>query len=93
MREVDGKTVAIHDHSHKRRKDYNVEDPALIKQLQGRIQRRVVPEIRKVHQFKVTRMERYLVACYAAEDGPFPRPPRQYHQGHRRTAASPFPST
>jgi predicted 2-oxoglutarate/Fe(II)-dependent dioxygenase YbiX len=36
--------------------------------LQGRIGRRVVPEILKVHQFNVTRMERYIVACYRAED-------------------------
>jgi hypothetical protein len=28
-----------------------------------------VPEITKIHQFKVTRMERYIVSCYDAEDG------------------------
>jgi peroxiredoxin len=68
MREVNGKTTLITDHNHKRRKDYNIEDPQLIQTLQGRIRRRIVPEIAKVHQFKVTRMERYLVGCYAAED-------------------------
>jgi predicted 2-oxoglutarate/Fe(II)-dependent dioxygenase YbiX/peroxiredoxin len=68
MREVDGKTVAVHDHGHKRRRDYLIEDDALIKQTQARMLRRVVPEIHKVHQFKVTRMERYIVSCYAAED-------------------------
>jgi predicted 2-oxoglutarate/Fe(II)-dependent dioxygenase YbiX len=91
MREVDGKTVAMHDHNHKRRKDYNVEDPNLIKQLQHRIQRRIVPEIRKVHQFKVTRMERYLVACYAAEDGAHFRAHRDNTTkgtAHRRFAVS-----
>jgi peroxiredoxin/predicted 2-oxoglutarate/Fe(II)-dependent dioxygenase YbiX len=91
MREVDGKTVAMHDHNHKRRKDYNVEDPNLIKQLQHRIQRRIVPEIRKVHQFKVTRMERYLVACYAAEDGAYFRAHRDNTTkgtAHRRFAVS-----
>ncbi|HEX2137117.1 MAG TPA: 2OG-Fe(II) oxygenase, partial [Microvirga sp.] len=67
MREVDGKTVGVYDHAHKRRKDYTIEDPDLIRQTQSRIQRRVVPEILKVHQFKVTRMERYIVSCYAAE--------------------------
>jgi predicted 2-oxoglutarate/Fe(II)-dependent dioxygenase YbiX len=40
----------------------------LIKELQGRFIRRVVPQIQKAHQFKVTRMERYIVSCYAAED-------------------------
>jgi peroxiredoxin len=68
MREINGKTTLITDPSHKKRKDYTIEDPQLIQVLQGRIRRRVVPEIAKVHQFKVTRMERYLVGCYAAED-------------------------
>ena len=40
-----------------------------MRQLQIRIRRRIVPEILKVHQFKATRMERYIVSCYAAEDG------------------------
>ena len=68
MREVDGKTVEIRDNKHKVRRDVLLEDPALIRQTQVRIHRRIVPEIRKVHQFQVTRMERYLVACYAAEE-------------------------
>jgi peroxiredoxin/predicted 2-oxoglutarate/Fe(II)-dependent dioxygenase YbiX len=69
MREVGGKTVGISDPGFKRRKDYNIEDRALISALQTRFLRRVVPEIAKVHQFKATRMERYIVSCYAAEDG------------------------
>ena len=69
MRDVQGKTVEVHDHRHKRRRDYLIEDPEVIKHAQGRFIRRVVPEIAKVHQFKVTRMERYIVCCYAAEDG------------------------
>jgi peroxiredoxin/predicted 2-oxoglutarate/Fe(II)-dependent dioxygenase YbiX len=68
MREVDGKTVAQHDYNHKRRKDYVIDDRALMMETQARINRRVVPEVRKVHQFEVTRMERYIVSCYAAED-------------------------
>jgi predicted 2-oxoglutarate/Fe(II)-dependent dioxygenase YbiX/peroxiredoxin len=69
MREVDGRTVLVHDHAHKRRKDYVIEDRAVIAETQERIRRRIVPEILKVHQFRVTRMERYIVSCYAAEDG------------------------
>src|SRR6185503_19658148 len=68
MREEGGKTVGVHDHSHKRRKDYLIDDLDLQKKLQARVQRRIVPEIRKVHQFHATRMERYIVSCYAAED-------------------------
>jgi len=68
MREVDGKTVAVQDYAHKRRRDYNIEDRDIIRQSQQRIQRRIVPEVLKIHQFTVTRMERYIVCCYAAED-------------------------
>jgi predicted 2-oxoglutarate/Fe(II)-dependent dioxygenase YbiX len=68
MREVDGKTVSVTDHRHKRRRDYTITDQAVIDRTRERIRRRVAPEILKVHQFKVTRMERYIVCCYAAED-------------------------
>ena len=69
MREIGGKTVSVTDPGFKRRKDHEIEDKELVAALQGRFLRRVVPEIAKVHQFKVTRMERYIVSCYAAEDG------------------------
>src|SRR5215207_719208 len=67
--EANGKTVLMTDPEHKKRQDYTVEDKALITQIQQRITRRVTPEIEKVHFFKPTRMERYIVSCYAAEDG------------------------
>jgi peroxiredoxin len=69
MREIAGRTVGVTDPGHKRRKDYDITDKDLISGLQARFLRRVVPEIAKVHQFQVTRMERYIVSCYAAEDG------------------------
>ena len=69
VREMNGKTVLLTDAAHKRRKDYVINDPELIRQTQLRVRRRVVPEILKVHQFKATRMERYIVSCYAVEDG------------------------
>lgn len=69
MREIDGRTVGVTDPGFKRRKDYYIEDRELISALQGRFLSRVVPEIAKVHRFGVTRMERYIVSCYAAEDG------------------------
>jgi predicted 2-oxoglutarate/Fe(II)-dependent dioxygenase YbiX len=69
MQEVDGKTVMKHDPSRKSRKDYLLQDEDLIKLIQRRVQRRVAPEIMKVHAFNATRMERYIVCCYTAEDG------------------------
>jgi predicted 2-oxoglutarate/Fe(II)-dependent dioxygenase YbiX len=68
MREVGGKTVGVNDYRHKRRRDHTITDAEVIAATQARFRRRVVPEIAKVHQFHVTRMERYIVACYAAED-------------------------
>lgn len=69
MREIGGKTVGVTDPGFKRRKDYLIEDNEFVTALQTRFLRRVVPQIAKIHQFKVTRMERYIVSCYAAEDG------------------------
>ncbi|MGI8526477.1 MAG: 2OG-Fe(II) oxygenase, partial [Pseudolabrys sp.] len=69
MREVNGKTVPALNAEHKRRADYTISDPELIRLLQGKVQRRVVPEIAKAHQFKVTRMERYIVGCYDSGSG------------------------
>jgi peroxiredoxin len=68
MREVDGKTVGVHDYSHKRRRDFTITDEKVIEQTRERIRRRVAPEIMKIHQFRVTRMERYIVSCYAADE-------------------------
>lgn len=91
MREVDGKTVTTHNSNHKKRKDFTITDPELIKQLQNRIIRRINPEIERVHFFRPTRMERYIIACYAAEDGGHFRPHRDNTTkgtAHRRFAVS-----
>lgn len=69
MREIDGRTVGVNDLRHKSRRDVNIEDQTLVAAIQQRFRRRVVPEILKVHQFTVTRMERYMVGCYSAEEG------------------------
>ena len=91
VRQIGDKTLMIADPDFKRRKDFTITDPALIKSLQARILRRVVPEIQKVHHFKATRMERYIVSCYAAEDGGHFRPHRDNTTkatAHRRFAVS-----
>lgn len=69
MRESGGKTVGVIDPSFKRRRDHAITDEALKIEIQTRILRKVVPEIAKVHQFHVTRMERYIVSCYSQQDG------------------------
>lgn len=64
MRDVGGKTVEVKDYGHKRRSDLILEDETLLQELRRRIHRRIVPEIQKVHFFNVTRIERFIVACY-----------------------------
>ncbi len=91
MREVAGKTVLLSDPKHKTRRDHLIEDRELIRHTQARIHRRIVPEILKVHQFIVTRMERYLIACYDAEEGGHFRAHRDNPSrgtAHRRFAVS-----
>jgi predicted 2-oxoglutarate/Fe(II)-dependent dioxygenase YbiX len=91
MREVGGKTVEVQDHSFKSRRDYLIEDKAVIQEAQARVRRRVIPEIQKIHQFKVTRMERYIVSCYAVEDEAHFQPHRDNTTkgtAHRRFAVS-----
>lgn len=91
MRDIDGKTVLVQDHAHKRRRDFILEDQELIKRLQQRVQRRIVPEIDKAFQFHVTRMERYLVGCYRADERGHFRPHRDNTTkgtAHRRFAVT-----
>ncbi|GJD96542.1 2OG-Fe(II) oxygenase [Methylobacterium iners] len=91
MRDVDGVTVEVRDRNHKVRRDYLVEDSDLKKLVQRRILHRIVPQIEKAHCFTPTRMERYLVACYAAEEGGHFRAHRDNTTAgtaHRRFAVS-----
>lgn len=91
MRDVGGKTVAVADAEHKRRRDYIIEDPAVMRETQVRIHRRIRPEIARIYSFEATRMERYIVGCYTAEDGGHFRPHRDNTTkgtAHRRFAVS-----
>ena len=71
MREKDGYTVGILDHSFKRRQDVWIDDENLMRAGMQRIYRRLVPQIQKAYQFEVTRIERHIVACYDAGRGGF----------------------
>jgi predicted 2-oxoglutarate/Fe(II)-dependent dioxygenase YbiX len=93
MREVDGRTKGMIDHEHKRRRDREIEDDRLRRACIQRIGARLAPEIQKAFQFRATHMERYIVACYDAEEGGYFRPHRDNTtQGtaHRRFAVSLF---
>lgn len=91
MREIEGKTVGMHDRRVKRRRDYLIEDEVVIASLRARFARRVAPAIHQSMQFRATRMERYIVACYsAAELGHFQAHRDNTSKGtaHRRFAAT-----
>jgi len=91
MREIDGKTVLVRDPSHKRRRDHFIEDERMIATLKQRVSRRINPQVEKAFQFVATRMERYVVACYSADDAGHFRPHRDNTTrgtAHRRFAVS-----
>lgn len=76
MQEKDGKTIYVEDTSFKRRTDAVIEEDRLIQGIRERIFRRLVPEIKKAHQFNVTQIERFIVACYDGETGGYFNPHR-----------------
>src|SRR5258706_17406 len=91
MRDVNGKTVAMMDHSHKRRQDCKIDDADLVARTGERLMRRVAPAIRQAFQFQVSRIERYIVACYDAADAGHFRAHRDnatLATAHRRFAVS-----
>jgi predicted 2-oxoglutarate/Fe(II)-dependent dioxygenase YbiX/peroxiredoxin len=83
--------AGVIDGSFKRRKDYVVDDEKLKAHIRQRIVRRVLPEIERIFFLKATRIERYIVGCYAAEDGGHFMPHRDNTSdvsAHRRFAIS-----
>jgi predicted 2-oxoglutarate/Fe(II)-dependent dioxygenase YbiX len=90
MRVVDGKTVPVLD-AFKRRRDVTLPDGELIEGLRTRLARRLLPQIEKAFQFTATRIERFIVACYDAEEGGWFQPHRDNTTpgtAHRRFAVS-----
>ena len=90
MRQVGDRTVGVLD-DFKRRRDATIEDPELGRRLRARINRRLIPEIARVFQFRATHIERYMVACYDAADGGYFMPHRDNGTSatvHRKFAVS-----
>jgi predicted 2-oxoglutarate/Fe(II)-dependent dioxygenase YbiX len=90
MRVVDGKTVAVLD-NFKSRRDAEIPPGPLQEGLRARIAARLVPEIEKAFNFKATRIERYIVACYDAVEGGYFNPHRDNTTpgtAHRKFAVS-----
>lgn len=95
MRERNGTTVPVLDHNFKKRRDFTFEQQPEFEPLRTairtRLARRLVPEIQKAFQFHVTRIERFIVACYDGEEGGFFRRHRDNTTkgtAHRRFACT-----
>ena len=69
MSERYGRTYGVVDLSRKSRTDHAIADPEALSTVYRRFNNRVHAEIAKVHQYRFTRLERYLVANYDAADG------------------------
>ncbi|HEY3948287.1 2OG-Fe(II) oxygenase [Phenylobacterium sp.] len=90
MRDVGERTVAVMDELKKRR-DVLIGDEDLQALLRERMQRRLFPMIERGLGFEVTRIERYVLACYdAADEAVFHAHRDSTTQGtaHRRFACS-----
>ncbi len=90
MREQGGRTVGVLD-AFKKRRDAVIEDEALLREARARLSRRLLPEIEKAFQFRATRIERFIVACYDAVEGGYFRAHRDNTTGgtaHRQFAVS-----
>lgn len=91
MDEADGKTFERKDAGFKTRRDVHLADESLQRDIQRRFKKRVIPEISRIHYFEATRMERYLVACYDADERGHFHPHRDNTTkatAHRRFAVS-----
>ncbi len=89
--DASGKTVGVIDYGRKRRRDYQIEDAEARQGVRARIERRLVPEVRKAFQFRANFIERYIVACYDAGEGGYFRPHRDNTTkgtAHRRFAVT-----
>jgi peroxiredoxin len=89
--DIAGKTATLSDWRLKRRSDVIVAAPEVRELIRSHIVRRLVPEIERHLQFKATRMDRHIVACYDSEvGGHFHRHRDNVNAGaqHRRFAVS-----
>jgi peroxiredoxin/predicted 2-oxoglutarate/Fe(II)-dependent dioxygenase YbiX len=89
--DAQGRTVGVIDYGRKRRRDCNIEDETLRGKIRARIIRRLIPEVYKAYQFRVTQSERYIVACYDTGEGGYFRAHRDNTTrgtAHRRFAVT-----
>jgi peroxiredoxin len=69
MTEEEGMTAEKVDYGHKQRRDQEILDESLRTSAMHGIHDCLIPEIQKAFQFRATRIERYIVACYDSATG------------------------
>ena len=69
MRTVGDVSKELHDPSIKNRRDHYLSDPAIKRKLEQNLERRVMPEISKAFNFRVTRLEDLRIVCYDSQTG------------------------
>jgi predicted 2-oxoglutarate/Fe(II)-dependent dioxygenase YbiX len=89
--DIGGKTTTVSDWRLKRRSDVAVMAPEVRDLVRGQIVRRLIPEVERYFQYRATRIDRCIVACYDSEvGGHFHRHRDNVNAGarHRRFAVS-----
>ncbi len=84
-----GESERVIDHSHKARREHAVADQNLLAGIRRRLDRRVIPEIRKAFTRRVTGVEEFKVVRYDAKEGGHfgaHRGNAVEHHAHRRFA-------
>jgi hypothetical protein len=71
MLDRDDRTVAILNDRFKRRRDCLIHDPALVAEVSSRLARRLLPQIENAFHYRVSHIERHVVARYDAAEGGF----------------------
>ncbi len=92
MLDVDGVTTPVLNAAVKQRSDVLLtEGNPLRDEARLRLARVLMPQIRRAFQFEMTRVERYVVACYDSDGGGYFQPHRDnttIGTAHRRFACS-----
>lgn len=91
QQDTSGRTFVSLDDSFKRRSDCLIEDEQMREAVMQRIYWRLAPMIERAFMWRPTRMERYLIARYDAENGGFFKPHRDnttHGTAHRRFAVT-----
>jgi predicted 2-oxoglutarate/Fe(II)-dependent dioxygenase YbiX len=90
MRDMGERTQLVMDEL-KVRRDVTVTDPRLVEDIRARLETRLFPLMERAFAFRPTRIERFLVSCYAAADQAVFHPHRDnttFATAHRRFACS-----